>query len=761
METKRLIAADDVGVFPLELRDALVGSGFEITNIRSGAELYQRLALDRPALAIIGFQMPDLSGVEICRLVKENLSLKQIPIVMINTAPSAADRQQAFDVGCDGYFDAPVDVEAVFSRVVEAAAGSGPANRPQTFSHLTVDYRSNAEIFSVFSADPIAGGNVFMRLRRPPPVGSTVHLRVTLQGRELIDTYAEIVRSVRHEDTRPGVEAGMELRLVDVDESAQAFIQTLEGQQSFASDVADEASLDVIIQRIAEAVRTMADEQTRDPILTRIGFSPHIMKLWERSAFEALAVGSAIQNDFFNIVRAVYGLSTKIEYHLLNYRNIDLLSDAARANLGEASKENLGLATEVLQKLQEFSDQSVRAGRLEDMNNLNITRSALVEQHRKLRSAMARQSAGEAPAQEKPATDGTPQLYSDPEITKLVAGIANLFDFQSPTSTQSLASFLNIDFDLSGLNPWETAAFVEVKSRTKSLDAEFADWVRVLVAFRLRISDFIGKMSSKKIHAFEKQQEAVSTARDLFTRTEACVTLFRDVIVRTLVRKSLPVDRIRELVATVQRLLESSVSLAELHDRFSASTDPLTHRATDLAASIASVLASSDGAGIALETFSRAGVLGTGKEKGKRKWARWGGLKDKGEGRFAVLKTTRVKVMIAILVVSGAALAFMLTTNPARMVKDEKLFKSVTVADLPAIIPIVQHPRPILMGEKLGVYVSAAWLTKQKGERVEDVKKFFAAVIRKFPVVSRIAIYDSANNIRGYMEKGQAAIAYE
>jgi two-component system, response regulator len=73
----------------------------------------------RPGLILLDLNMPGIDGHEVLRSVKEDDSLKQIPVIILTTSGSEHDVTRSFQAGANSYVQKPV----TFDRLIEALNG--------------------------------------------------------------------------------------------------------------------------------------------------------------------------------------------------------------------------------------------------------------------------------------------------------------------------------------------------------------------------------------------------------------------------------------------------------------------------------------------------------------------------------------------------------------------------------------------------------------------------------------------------------------
>ena len=65
----------------------------------------------RPLLIMLDLNLPDMSGIDILKRLKENEHLKPVPVVVLTTTDDKVEIQRCYDLGCNFYITKPVDYE--------------------------------------------------------------------------------------------------------------------------------------------------------------------------------------------------------------------------------------------------------------------------------------------------------------------------------------------------------------------------------------------------------------------------------------------------------------------------------------------------------------------------------------------------------------------------------------------------------------------------------------------------------------------------
>jgi len=114
---KVLIAEDDQ-VSRRLLEVTLKRLGYEVIATQNGAEAWEVLQEENaPQLAVLDWMMPELDGVDVCRLVRERKSEKYVYIVFLTAKGQKKDIVTGLEAGADDYLIKPFDPQELKSRI--------------------------------------------------------------------------------------------------------------------------------------------------------------------------------------------------------------------------------------------------------------------------------------------------------------------------------------------------------------------------------------------------------------------------------------------------------------------------------------------------------------------------------------------------------------------------------------------------------------------------------------------------------------------
>ena len=116
MTNKVLIVEDEEDIVTL-LQYNLEHEGFNVCTETDGGKAIEAVAANQPDLMLLDWMLPEKSGVEICRDLRENADFRNIPIIMLTARAEEADKVEGLSVGADDYMTKPFSVPELIARI--------------------------------------------------------------------------------------------------------------------------------------------------------------------------------------------------------------------------------------------------------------------------------------------------------------------------------------------------------------------------------------------------------------------------------------------------------------------------------------------------------------------------------------------------------------------------------------------------------------------------------------------------------------------
>lgn len=95
----------------------LVKEGFEVFTCGNGKDAIQMARQERPQIIILDVMMPDLDGIETCRVIRETPELKDVLIAFLTARNEDYSQIAGFDAGADDYINKPIKPRVLVSRI--------------------------------------------------------------------------------------------------------------------------------------------------------------------------------------------------------------------------------------------------------------------------------------------------------------------------------------------------------------------------------------------------------------------------------------------------------------------------------------------------------------------------------------------------------------------------------------------------------------------------------------------------------------------
>jgi two-component system cell cycle response regulator DivK len=110
--------------------DLLQAHGYNTVLTRNGRDAVRLAGEHRPDLILMDIQLPEISGLDVTRMIKADDALKDIPVVAVTAFAMKGDEEKFLEGGCEGYLAKPVSIDSLIgtvSRYLDAGGATPPA----------------------------------------------------------------------------------------------------------------------------------------------------------------------------------------------------------------------------------------------------------------------------------------------------------------------------------------------------------------------------------------------------------------------------------------------------------------------------------------------------------------------------------------------------------------------------------------------------------------------------------------------------------
>jgi two-component system phosphate regulon response regulator PhoB len=95
----------------------LSNEGYETLIANEGKQGYETAIKEKPALIILDLMLPEMNGIDVCKLLKKNPDTTHIPVIMATARSEEIDRVVGFEVGADDYLIKPFSNRELLLRI--------------------------------------------------------------------------------------------------------------------------------------------------------------------------------------------------------------------------------------------------------------------------------------------------------------------------------------------------------------------------------------------------------------------------------------------------------------------------------------------------------------------------------------------------------------------------------------------------------------------------------------------------------------------
>ena len=122
---KKVMIVEDNELNMKLFRDLIEASGYETVRTRNGLEVLDLARTHRPDLILMDIQLPEVSGLDVTKWLKEDSELHVIPVIAVTAFAMKGDEERILQGGCEGYISKPISVPHFLETI---ARYIGPAN---------------------------------------------------------------------------------------------------------------------------------------------------------------------------------------------------------------------------------------------------------------------------------------------------------------------------------------------------------------------------------------------------------------------------------------------------------------------------------------------------------------------------------------------------------------------------------------------------------------------------------------------------------
>ncbi|MCA1908406.1 MAG: response regulator [Magnetospirillum sp.] len=117
--TKTVLIVEDNDLNMKLFNDLLQANGYATLQTKDGREAMDIARAHRPDLILMDIQLPEVSGLEITRMLKHDDELKAIPVIAVTAFAMKGDEEKIREGGCEGYIAKPISVTSFLETIAK------------------------------------------------------------------------------------------------------------------------------------------------------------------------------------------------------------------------------------------------------------------------------------------------------------------------------------------------------------------------------------------------------------------------------------------------------------------------------------------------------------------------------------------------------------------------------------------------------------------------------------------------------------------
>ena len=116
---KTILIVEDNDLNMKLFNDLLMAHGYTTLQTKDGREALKMARDHRPDLILMDIQLPEISGLEVTKMLKEDDELKGIPVIAVTAFAMKGDEEKIREGGCEGYIAKPISVANFLQTVAK------------------------------------------------------------------------------------------------------------------------------------------------------------------------------------------------------------------------------------------------------------------------------------------------------------------------------------------------------------------------------------------------------------------------------------------------------------------------------------------------------------------------------------------------------------------------------------------------------------------------------------------------------------------
>lgn len=126
-KAKTVLIVEDNELNMKLFRDLLAAYGYKTVQTRNGMEALTLARTHHPDLILMDIQLPEVSGLEVTKWIKDDDRLADIPVIAVTAFAMKGDEQRILQGGCEAYLSKPISIVSFIETIKRFIGEAEPA----------------------------------------------------------------------------------------------------------------------------------------------------------------------------------------------------------------------------------------------------------------------------------------------------------------------------------------------------------------------------------------------------------------------------------------------------------------------------------------------------------------------------------------------------------------------------------------------------------------------------------------------------------
>ena len=134
----RVLVVDDESAVTELLQFRLEQEGYRVATLNDPLACIAKVREFEPDLMLLDIMMPELSGIQLCRIIRADPITKDIPIIFLSARGEVEDRIKGLEAGAEDYLSKPFSINELLLRISKMLKRSGAPSEPAGQSRIEI-----------------------------------------------------------------------------------------------------------------------------------------------------------------------------------------------------------------------------------------------------------------------------------------------------------------------------------------------------------------------------------------------------------------------------------------------------------------------------------------------------------------------------------------------------------------------------------------------------------------------------------------------